>query len=92
MNQSVNPVELRARIDSYYMAMTGARTPFKALRWYAARTGTGMRTLRAWCSGERNPFKPSMLLLEYQERYDVGSECLKEARSRRDDYHRERNA
>lgn len=91
MNKPVNPVELKARIEAYYLAMTGARTPFKAVPWYAARIGVAVRTLRSWCSGERNPYAPAMLLLEYQERYDVGNECLKEARGRRDDYHRKRN-
>jgi hypothetical protein len=91
MGQPANPVELRARIDAYYLAMTAARTPFKALAWYADRIGVTVRTVRSWCSGERNPYGPAVLLLEYQERYDVGEAALNEARNRLAEYRKRQN-
>ena len=74
-------VVLRARIETLFMAETDSPRPEGSMTWFGRRVGVSRRAVWAWCSGDRNPKQPMLMLLAYLER-DAGKklEQAKEAR------------
>jgi len=86
----VNPLELTARIEILFMAMTGKDTPIGAKEWLAREFGVSDKTVRRFCSGDRLPPPMFMLLLGYVEEHDSSERMLDEAQARRTAYYEKR--
>lgn len=79
-------VVLRARIETLYMAETDRPRPEGCMTWFGKRIGVTRRAVWAWCSGDRNPKQPILMLLTYLER-DAGPKKLEAAKQRRQEYY-----